>query len=448
MFKDLFNNKEKYDKNELEYMNEVDAAMHRRGHPLAFTLSLAILVFFVVFAIWAAFAEIDEVTRGEGQVVPAQAIQNIQNLEGGIMQELRVSAGDKVSKGDVLVVVENDSSSSVLDELRIRQASYRCAIIRLRAEQLGEAPVFPKDLEESYPGVVANQRSAYETRKQQFEGEVRALKAMIEGRNQEVAEMETRKQGAEVQLSYTIQRINQLEPLVRARTVSQMDLLNEQQKRDSIKSEIATIVQSIAKANSAVREAEEKLNNRGAEIQSAIQDEISKTNTELEAVTAKLDGLERQRGRANIQSPVDGTVQRVLLNTIGGTIKGGETIMEILPTDKTLLIEAQIKPQDRAFVFPGQKAIVKITAYDFSIYGGLDAKVEQISPSTIEDKRGHVYYEVRLRTQVNHINHGGKNHDIIPGMTASVDILTGKKTVLGYLLKPITKGAQTALSER
>ncbi len=436
------------DKNELEYMNEVDAALHRRGHPFAFILSVAIIVFFVVFSIWASFAELDEVTRGEGQVIPAQTIQNIQNLEGGILQELRVQLGQKVSKDDVLVVVENDSSASLLQELRIRLADYECAIIRLRAEQAGETPIFPEELSRMYPDIVQNQMSAYELRKQQFDGEKRALEALVQQRRQEVDELSSRISGAEEQLNFNVRRYEQLRPLVDKGIHSRLDLLEVQQRVASAKSEINTLTQSKAKAESAVLESEEKLKNRGAELQSSFQSEISKANTEKEAVSVKMEALERQKGRASIKSPVDGIVQRIMISTQGGTIKGGETIMEILPLDKTLLIEAQIKPQDRAFVFPGQKAIVKITAYDFSIYGGLEATVEQISPSTIEDKRGHVYYEVRLRTDVNYIRYRGQDHDIIPGMTATVDILTGKKTVMAYLLKPITKGASEAMQER
>jgi adhesin transport system membrane fusion protein len=231
-------------------------------------------------------------------------------------------------------------------------------------------------------------------------------------------------------------------------TFSRVDYLKLEQQLATLQGDVAGVAQSIARARNGAQEIQERITQRRSEKMSQIQEEINKRRLDLNSIRETLAFGGDRTKRMDVRAPMRGTIKRILINTVGGVIKPGETVIELVPLDDTLLVEARIKPTDIAFLHPNQKAVIKITAYDFSIYGGLEGSVEQISADTIEDKKGETYYLVKLRTQKNAIQYRGENLPIIPGMTASVDILTGKKSVLDYLLKPILKAKQNALRER
>ncbi len=433
---------------DLEYMSEVDAALHRRGHPFAYVLSLATFAFFIVFVIWASFATLDEVTRGNGQVVSSQRLQEIQNLEGGILSEMLVAENQVVERDQVLARLSNEQARSTVRDNLNKQAEAEAAILRLEAERDGRALVFPKAMEQEYLQVVTDQLALYNARKTQFEGELRALQAQLDQKNNEVQEAQARRGQLEENLRLVMEQRNIARPLMLKGTFSRVDYLKLEQQVATLQGDVAGVAQSIARARSGVQELQERLTQRKSEMSSHIQEEINKRRLELNSIRETLAFGGDRVERTDVRAPMRGTIKRIMLNTPGGVVKPGETIIELVPLDDTLLIEARIKPTDIAFLHPNQKAMVKISAYDFSIYGGLEGNVEQISADTIEDKKGETYYLVKLRTRKNAITYKGENLPIIPGMTASVDILTGKKTVLDYLLKPILKAKQNALRER
>ena len=432
----------------LEYMSEVDAALHRKGHPLAYIVSVATFAFFFVFVIWAGFAELDEVTRGNGQVIPSQRVQEISNLEGGLLSETLVAENQIVEKDQVLARISNEQAESTVRDNLNKQAEAEAAILRLEAERNGSELVFPKALEEANLQIVTDQLSLYNARKTQFEGEMRALEAQLEQKNNEMAEAQARRGQLEENLRLVMEQRNIARPLMLKGTFSRVDYLKLEQQVATLQGDVAGVAQSIARARNGAQEIQERITQRRSEKTSQIQEEINKRRLELNSIRETLAFGGDRTKRMDVRAPMRGTIKRIMINTVGGVIKPGETVIELVPLDDTLLVEARIKPTDIAFLHADQKAVVKITAYDFSIYGGLEGSVEQISADTIEDKKGETFYLVKLRTKKNAMVYRGEHLPIIPGMTASVDILTGKKSVLDYLLKPILKAKQNALRER
>ncbi|MDR2893277.1 MAG: HlyD family type I secretion periplasmic adaptor subunit [Deltaproteobacteria bacterium] len=444
----------KVDPIDLQYMTEVDAALHRHGKPRAFLMSAGVLVFFFVFIIWASIAQLDEVTRGQGQVVSALPIQEIQYMEGGVLESMLVRAGDDVAKGQVLANISNVRASSDLQRNKDQQAVLRAMVVRLQAERDGTIPVFPQDLTDEYPSVAAGQMDLYQNHIDQRESEMRALEAQLEQRLREVEEAQARRNSLSESLRIATETRDKVAPLAKSGVYSALDFSRMEQEVVRLRGDLESTVQQISRGQSAVDEAGERINSRQREWQSTIQEEYNTRSAALSEIDAMIAQGTDTVNRKEVRSPVKGKVKRILISTIGGTVQSGATIMEIIPIDDNLLIEARISPNDRAFLRtsdnPAEKqpAVVKITAYDFSIYGGLEATLEYISDDTIEDKKGEVYFEVRLLTRSNSIMYHGKALPIMPGMTAQVDILTGKKSVLSYLLKPIVKAQQNAFRER
>lgn len=433
---------------DVQFMSEVDAALHRAGHPYAYLLSCAIFGVFAIFFVWAAFAPLDEVTRGQGQVIPSQRVQVIQNLEGGILRELLVHESQIVEKGDVLLRIDNEAAESFYRDALGKSVEHQIAIARLEAELEGRDPVYPAELMTEWPQVVENQADVYRARRQQVAVEQRVLEAQLHQKEQEIEEMTSRKRQLEDSLRVAVEQREIARPLMEKQIYPRVEYLSLEQKVISLRGEISSLAISIPKARAAADEAKERLAFRKAQIRSEALEELNKRRGELNSLRETLSAGGDRVTRTDVRSPVRGTVKRLIINTVGGVIKPGEPIMEIVPLDDTLLIEARIRPADIAFLHPDQKAVVKITAYDYSIYGGLEGVVEQISADTIEDRKGEFYYLVKLRTRKSAIVYRGEALPIMPGMTATVDILTGKKTVLDYLLKPILKAQQNALRER
>lgn len=442
--------KEAKEREDLAFMDEVDAAIHRRGHPVAYMLSAAVGLFFLIFFIWAYFAPLDVVTRGQGQVVPSQRVQIIQNQEGGILQEIYVREGDIVEPGALLVLLDNQSAQSFYRDAYAKSLENDAAILRLVAEAKGEEPVYDDKFlakSELMPQIVKDQMSIYASRKAQHDSEMQVLEAQYQQKVQEADGMVARKEQLEISLKLVQDNVNMIRPMV-GRSYSKVQFNGELQKEQDLKTQVDGLTYSIPGAQQAAEEAKGRMAQRVAEYQTDINNEISKRRVELNSLLESIAAGEDKVKRTEVRSKVRGTIQRIIINTIGGVVKPGDPIMEIVPLDTTLLIEAKIRPADRGPLREGQEAIVKISTYDFSIYGGMLAKVEHISADSVEEKNGEYFFIVKLRTDKNYIEYRGKQLEIMPGMTATVDILTGKRSVLDYLLKPILKAQQDALTEK
>ncbi|WP_155934551.1 HlyD family type I secretion periplasmic adaptor subunit [Pseudodesulfovibrio alkaliphilus] len=429
-------------------MSEVDQAMYGRGRKLAYIVSISIMVMFCGFLLWARLAVLDEVTRGFGKVIPSQRVQEIQNLEGGILSEIFVIEGQEVQKGDLLCRLSNEQAASFYRDAMSKALEHRAAIARLLAEVEGVEPVFDAEVRERAPQLVEDQYRIFEAQRDQVVIELRLLQDQFEQRQQEVSEMEGRRRQLMQSLEVAQKQRDIAKPLVERQIHSELDYLALEQRVLELKGDVEALTLGIPRVKRAAQEARGRIEQRSAELRSRALAEINERRQELISINETLASGGDRVTRTDVRSPVRGLVKHILINTLGGVVQPGKSIMEIIPLDDTLLVEAQIKPSDIAFLHPGQAAQVKITAYDSSIYGGLDGLVEHISADTIQNEKGESFYVVRVRTENNAMEYRGKRLPIIPGMTAQVDILTGKKTVLDYLLKPILKAKQNALRER
>ena len=430
-----------------EFLPSTLRAESERGNSFAYILTLMVFVFVAIFIYWASIATLDEVTRGDATVIPSQRVQVIQNLEGGILAEMLVREGNIVERGEVLLRIENTAAQAQFKENQARIYSLAASTARLEAEAEGKPLEFPEGLLEAAPAVVASERETHALRTQELAQSVAGLESEVVQRRQEIQELQSRRDQLADTLRITRRELNLMRPLA-PRVVSEREVLQLERQVAEIDGELRTVELSIPRAEAALEQAQHRLEEVGFTFKREAAERLSELRAELNALLEINAAGEDRVQRTTIPSPVRGKVQQIFFNTVGGVIPPGEDILEIVPLDDTLLVEARIKPADIAFIRPGQDAKVKITAYDFSIYGSLDAKVENVSPDTDTDDEGNIFYRVQLRTQENTFNRNGKTYPISPGMVASVDILTGEKTVMDYLLKPILKVQENALRER
>ncbi len=406
------------------------------------------MVFFAVCLLWADNATLKEVTRGNATVVPSRRVQAVQNLEGGILESIKVREGEIVEKGEVLVTIDNTRAESSYRGSRERYLDLLAATARLEAEIAGREPEFPEVLKEEAPSIIRDERALYRARQRELQSRQAVLQSRIQQRRQEIVELQSRRDKLAATLEIANEELEMTEPLAERGVVPKLDLLRIRREVTGLSGELNTVRAGIARARTALEEAERQQEEVLQTFRANASEELNRKRSELKTLAQQVAAEKDRVSRTEVRSPVHGTIKQLKKTTIGGVIQPGETILEIVPLDDTLLVEARIRPADIAFLRPGQEATVKMTAYDFSIYGGLDATVEHISADTIEDEDGDHFYRVYLRTRTNTLEHEGEELPIIPGMTASVDILTGEKSVLDYLLKPVLKVKEKALRER
>lgn len=408
-----------------------------------------IIGFFLCMLLWAGFAKVDEVTRGDGKAIPSSKLQKIQNLEGGIVAELFVKEGQIVEAGAPLIRLDDTRFVSNAGETEAQRLSLLLRIERLSA-QVEDRPLnIPEDVRAAAPTQAINEQSLYESRRQQFKDEIGGLQEQLTQRQQEMREYTSKQSQYRNQLSLQRQEINMSEPLVAQGAVSPVEVLRLKRAEMETRGQLDATTLAIPRADSAIKEVQRKIDETRGKYRSEALTELNEARTDLNKAQATGKALEDRVSRTLVTSPVRGIVKQLLVNTIGGVIQPGSDMVEIVPLDDTLLVEAKIRPQDIAFLHPGQEAVVKFTAYDYTIYGGLKAKLERIGADTItdEDKKT-TYYMITLRTDRSYLGTDEKPLIIIPGMVASVDIITGKKTILSYLLKPIIKARAESLQER
>jgi adhesin transport system membrane fusion protein len=432
-----------------DFMPEVHGATKRGAHRFAHILLFVIIGFFAIFYLWARQADIDEVTRGEGQVIPSGQVQVVQNLEGGIVAAINVHEGALVEKGQVLLRIDNVTAASDLKESRARELSLAALVARLEAETTGkDSIVFPKDVVQDAPEIARREQELFQSRKAGLDAELDILRRQEDQRRQELVELEGRLDKLQGSSQLAQQELDMTEPMVQKGVAPQVDLLRLKRQVNDLQGDAEATRLAIPRTKSALAEASRRVSERVQRFRSDTLKELNDARSNLSVIQANISGQQDKVTRTEVRSPVRGTIKQLNVNTIGGVIKPGQDLVAIVPIEETLLIEARIRPSDVAFLRPGLDATVKVTAYDYSIYGNLPATLEDISADTITDEKGEKFYRIRLRTKRNYL--GSEEHPlpIISGMTVQTDILTGHKTVLDYLLKPILKARQRALHER
>lgn len=399
----------------------------------------------VLLLVWAAFAEIDEVTRGQGQVIPSRQVQVLQSLDGGVVTEIHVREGDIVERGELLVNLDATRFVSNLRESQAELLALTAKVERLKAVADDSEFVPSPELQESAPELVAQERALYLSSRE----ELSALKAIAEQqliqRQQELVEIKSRNEEAGKAFQLANRELVVTRPLMASGAVSEVELLRLEREVSSLRGERDQSAAQLEAVRSAIDEATQKRDQVQLDFKNRIREELSTSVARLSALQESELGLSDRVKMTEVRSQVRGTIKRIYFNTIGGVVSPGQEVVEIVPLDDSLLLEARIKPQDIAFLGPNQEAMVKFTAYDFVVYGGLPAVVEHIGVDTEMDEDGNPYYPIRVRTLQASL---GQDMPIIPGMVAEVDILTGKKTILAYLMKPVSRAKQYALTER
>lgn len=436
-------------KHGLDFLNDNSSPdLSEPGIPARIIMWL-VFIFIIIALIWANFAVLDEVTVATGQVIASSQTQNIQSLDGGVLRDLLVREGDVVNKGQILMHIDATRFQSSFGESQQKSLALQAKIERLNAE-INATPFNPSDklIKAGGESFAKNELALYNSRQSQLQAKINSLRDIATQRQQELLEMQSKVDKLKTSYDLITKELTMTQPLVQSGAASPVDVLRLQRQQNDIKGELDGDTLSIPRLQAAIAEANANIQQENDAFRSDALTQLNEANANLAALSQANIGLEDRVNRAAVRSPVKGVVAQLNIHTIGGVVQPGQTVMTIVPLEDSLEIEAKVKPQDVGFLRPGQDALVKITAYDFAIYGGLDGKLETISADTSTNDKGETFYTVRVRTLKNHLGPNNKPLMIIPGMQSTVDILTGHKTVLQYLLKPIIKAHEVALTER
>jgi len=441
--------KQRIAEQDVAYMSSLSQAALEKPTVKSQLIVWVILLVAVWLIVWANYAELDKIVRGEGKVVPSSQIQIIQNLEGGIVEELFISSGDKVSKGQILIKLDNTQFASSFDESELKEAELTAKAQRLAAEAF-DKPFIVTDQAESDRNIqklYEREYQLYQARQKQLLTTDKILVEQIEQKKLELQDAYSQQKQLSRSLSLLRKEVSFMKPLVKQGIASQVDLLKLEREENDAFSKLKGVQYSIPKIKSSISEARSKRTDAKETFANDAHEQMNQVLAEKEQLLKSKTALQDRVDRTDIKSPVNGTVKQMFVNTIGGVVQPGSDIVEIVPEDDSLVLETKIPPADIGFIYPGLKAKVKFTAYDFAIYGGLEGSVERISADTITDEEGNSFYIARIKTDKNHLGTEDTPLFLMPGMTASVDIIVGKHTVLDYLLKPIIKAKDTALRE-
>ncbi|MDO8701589.1 MAG: HlyD family type I secretion periplasmic adaptor subunit [Undibacterium sp.] len=430
---------------ESNFMQDADSIIIQQEPLRARILLRALFGVFILFIVWASLVHVDEITKGEGKVIPSQQLQVLQSLDGGIVTNILVTEGQIVKEGQVLLQIDTTRFESSVKENRSLYLSLTAKAARLRAIGEGKPFVPPPEVIQEDPPTAAEEQRLYETANSELEAQVSIARQQMAQRGQEQAEANARQRQAAQAYESSMKELSVTRPLLASGAVSEVELLRLERDVSRFKGERDVATAQIARTQAAIGEANRKIQEVELMVRNTASKELSETMARLNSLIQSGTGLADKVKQSAIRSPVRGTVKRLLVNTVGGVVQPGRDIVEVVPLEGKLMLEAKVAPKDIAFLAPGQKAVVKFTAYDFSVYGGLDAKLEHIGADSVTDERGNTFYTVRVST-VNAVLSGGQ--PIIPGMVAEVDIITGKKTILSYLLKPVLRARQSAFTER
>lgn len=430
----------------VDFSTDADLAVLRQEPLRARVLLRSIGIVVSVFVLWAAVAQLDEVTRGEGKVIPSRQVQILQSIDGGLVSEILVAEGDVVQPEQLLIKIDETRFVSSVKENQAQYLGLLAKAARLRAIAEGKPFMPPPEVVKDAPGIVQQERQLYEDRNDELKAIISIAQQQLAQRRQELIEAQAKRAQASQGYDLTSRELAVTKPLINSGAVSEVELLRLEREVSRYRGERDMTLAQISRIQAAINEAQRKIEEVELGFRNDAGKELSETMAKLNSLAEGSVALSDRVKQSSIRSPVKGTVKRLLVNTVGGVIQPGKDMIEIVPLEDALLLEARVSPRDIAFLRPGQAAMVKFTAYDFSIYGGLEGTLEHIGADTIVDEKGNAFYTVRVRTIKP--GFGDSNLPIIPGMVAEVDILTGKKSVLTYLIKPVLRAKSVALTER
>ena len=406
----------------------------------------------VVFLAWAGLTTLEEVTRGDGRIIPSSKMQVIQSAEPGVVREILVREGQRVEKGDILARLDSTLTSSGLGELTSRAFALEATTARLRIEYergFDAAYVCPAEVAKAVPNVCADEQSLRTARRLTLQSQLRVLTERIEAKKRELSSAQASLESTGRSLMLARDEMALISPLAKSQVVAATDLLRTRRDVSELEGRQSNDQDALARIHAELREADLQLEGQSIHFRQEALAELTQKQAELAVVRESMRAAADRVNNTDIRSPVGGIVNSLYVNTVGGFVNAGTRVMDIVPIEDQLLVEAKVRPQDIAFIHPRQRATVKVTAYDFSVYGGLEGSVEQVSASSVYDEASkETFYTVLVKTEKSTLAHNGIENPILPGMITTVDILTGEKSVLNYLLKPINKARAEALRER
>ncbi|MDF0543041.1 HlyD family type I secretion periplasmic adaptor subunit [Sphingobium sp. H39-3-25] len=403
----------------------------------------------LLFLLWAGLATVDEVTHGQGRVIPSSKAQVIQSAEPTTIKEILVRSGQKVRKDQLLVRLDDAILGSELGQLRAETRSLSARAGRLGMEGTGSGTICAATPDGTVAPECRQEQALAQVRESALRSRQAALAAAVEQRSRDLAEAQATIQSLEGSVQLAQRQVDMLEPLAAKSVVPQTDLLSARRELVDTQGRLAAARQQASRAAAAIREAQAQQSEAGFQFRQDALNERSELQAKIAVNSESLRGARGRAERAEIRSPVEGVVNDVQVTTIGGFVSPGQKIMQVVPLGEKLLVEARVRPSDIAFIKAGDHAVVKVTAYDFSIYGGLSGTVQQISADSVYDEATkEAYFTVVVETDRSYLMSGGRRLPITPGMVCDVEVLTGRKTILAYLLKPVLKARSDALRER
>lgn len=418
--------------------------------PRRWTNGLLLFIVITVAALlgWAWWAELEEVTSGQGQVIPASKIKVVQNLEGGIVSAILTKDGALVKEGQVLLRIDPTGFGARLNESLGRRAGMEVTLTRLRAEADGTEPEFSDELVAQSPDLVSRELTLFLSRRDGLRASLSALNELVLQRSQEVKELRNQMRVVGRSLALAQEELDLMRPAVAEGIVSRVELFRTETRVNDLDGQHSSARLSLPRIQASLAEAKQRMEEREKQFRSEALLERNTIEVELSALSENIGAEQDRVARTDVRSPVDGIIKEIKVTTIGQVVQPGLDLVEIVPLDDSLLIEAEVRPADIAFLRPGQPAVVKLTAYDFTLYGTLEGRLERISADTIEDEQGERFFKILVRTERNFLGEETAGNSILPGMVAQVDVITGKKTVLQYITSPLLRVQGQALRER
>lgn len=421
-----------------------------KSHPVPTWRVVAwpVMILLLAMLAWAWFAELEEFTVASGEVVPLGKVKVVQHLEGGVIEELYVKDGDLVTEGQPLLQLDLGSGGTNIEELQVRLDSAVISAARLEAEATGDPLAFPPEASERRPDMVIAQRQTFEARASELESSLGILIEQVNQKELEVDELEAQQNAIKKNLNLAKERLAISASLLSEGLTARIEHLELEAEVENLEGELNSITPAIPRARAAIAESQERVTEAERRFRREAKEELSESQQNIARVTELLAQATQQGVRAEVKAPADGIVQNMVYNTVGGVVRPGEPIMEIVPTGEQLVVEARLNPTDRGYVEIGQRAMVKISTYDFARYGGLEGAVVQLAPDSSTDENGEPYFRVIVETDRSYLGAVEGDLPITPGMQASVDIRTGSRSVMEYLVKPVLKLKHEAFRER
>ena len=433
---------------ELEFLNSRSAAVLEKTALNSRVFLWITLLTVTVFIVWSDHAMIDEVVKGSGKIVPSSQIKSIQNLEGGIVKEILIKEGDLVKKGEPLLKMQDLYFSSTFEQNRLKYDEMYAKAVRLKAEAYGTPFSVPEGATRTQLGLIEKERSLYESNKQQQAKTMAILEAQLAQRSSELREAREHFKELSNEMALVQKQIDINEPLVKKQIVPEVDFLKLQRDANNVQQQLTQTRHQITVTKSMIDEAKSKREEAKLAFENKAKAELNGIESDMQQSMESQAALKDQVTRTLVRSPVDGIIKKLYVTTIGGVVTPGMKMMDILPTGDTLLVEVRVQPSDIAFLYPDQRAVIKVTAYDFAIYGGLTGRVVRISPDSINEPDGKTYYQVWIETDKTFLGTVENPLRLIPGMVVNAEIVTGKKSILDYILKPLLRTKDNAFKER